>query len=357
MRKGFGKALTRFDAYQLAKYKASRKAISLVDMVNIYHPKSTPALAALVNGTLSPANTWENKLTQAGQNAETEEEKKELKGSAWKKLIAENSLGQMALLKNLRNIMEQCDDRTFQLALSQLVDRERIKKAMILPFRYLTAYTQFKNMGGGKKVREVMQALSTATDIACSCCPEMPGETLVVLDTSGSMCGGYRLHHSGDVNQPIVIGSLFASVLMKANSADYMEFDTSARYVNYDISDSVLSISQRIIGGADGGGTNFRNIFTRANKPYDRIIILSDMQGWMGYNSPKTEFKEYKRKYKCDPSIYSFDLQGYGTMQFPERKVFCVAGFSEKIFDTFKLLEQDKNALVNKIKDIEFRKF
>jgi len=80
---------------------------------------------------------------------------------------------------------------------------------------------------------------------------------------------------------------------------------------------------------------------------------LSDMQGWVDYDVPTETFNEYKQRTGANPYIYSFDLQGYGTLQFPEQNVFAIAGFSEKIFDVMKLLEQDKNALINKIEEIE----
>jgi hypothetical protein len=40
-------------------------------------------------------------------------------------------------------------------------------------------------------------------------------------------------------------------------------------------------------------------------------------------------------------------------MQFPEQNVFAIAGFSEKIFDIMKLMEVDKKALINTIKQVE----
>ena len=43
-------------------------------------------------------------------------------------------------------------------------------------------------------------------------------------------------------------------------------------------------------------------------------------------------------------------------MQFPEQSVYCLAGFSEKIFDIMKLLETDKHALINKINSIKIGK-
>ena len=88
---------------------------------------------------------------------------------------------------------------------------------------------------------------------------------------------------------------------------------------------------------AKGGSTNFHAIFETANLPYDRIIIFSDMQGWVGYNTPSESFKKYKKRTNSNPLIYSFDLQGYGSLQFPEKNVFALAGFSDKVFDTMKL--------------------
>lgn len=76
------------------------------------------------------------------------------------------------------------------------------------------------------------------------------------------------------------------------------------------------------------------------------------MQGWIGRYAPSQEFNDYKARTGSDPIVYSFDLQGYGTLQFPERNVYCLAGFSEKIFDIMKYLGQDKKALVNEIEKV-----
>lgn len=40
-------------------------------------------------------------------------------------------------------------------------------------------------------------------------------------------------------------------------------------------------------------------------------------------------------------------------MQFPENNVFCLAGFSDKVFDIMWLMETDKKALYNEIKAIQ----
>src|ERR1035437_8567570 len=54
LKKGVGLALGKFDAYQLAKYKGEKHGLSLVDVVNLVHPRPTDrnaeALAQLVDG-------------------------------------------------------------------------------------------------------------------------------------------------------------------------------------------------------------------------------------------------------------------------------------------------------------------
>ncbi len=77
------------------------------------------------------------------------------------------------------------------------------------------------------------------------------------------------------------------------------------------------------------------------------------MQGWIAGAAPTQTFETYKRR--CQ-KVYSFDLQGCGTLQFPERDVFCLAGFSEKTPKTLKFLESNKSALIARIEAIELWK-
>lgn len=345
LKKGFAIALEKFDAYQLAKYRGEGKAVKLVDIVNIAHPVPANEERArlykdLLTGNLKAPDTWEVKLTQTGQKAKDEEEKSELKKEAWKELILEKKIGYFALLRNLRNILEQADEYV-ENAIETLTDEKLIKKSLVLPFRFQTAISEIQQTSFNK-TRNVMIGLIGAMDISLGNVPVFDGKTLVVLDVSGSMEG-----------KPIEIGSLFASALYRTNDADFLMFDESARYVNLNPTDSIYSISQAIQNKATGGGTNFHVIFQTANKPYDRIIILSDMQGWIGYNTPVKDFADYKTRFNCNPYVYSFDLNGYGDMQFPESNVFCIAGFSDKVFDLMKLLESDRNAMISEIEKIE----
>jgi hypothetical protein len=191
-------------------------------------------------------------------------------------------------------------------------------------------------------------ALNKAVDIAINNVPKFDGETLVVLDVSGSM------QEAGmGTKSPHIIGALFSAVLVKSNNCDFMVFSDHAQYHNINPMDSTITISNSLRFAA--GGTNFHSIFQTANKKYDRVIILSDMQGWIGHETPTREFNEYKKSTGANPFVYSFDLKSYGSMQFPEQNVFCLAGFSEKVFTIMGLLEKDKKALINEIKKVELK--
>lgn len=344
IKKGFAKAFEKFDRYALAKYRGEGKGFKLVDVVNLVHPKPVEknqlAIDALVKGELKSFDTWETELTKAGQAATNEDEKAEFKKDVWIKLIREKKIGYFALLRNLRNIIEQAPE-VIDEAMETLTSESLIKKSLVLPFRFTTAFEEIAKLNDGKIVRSVLMALNKAVDIAVSNVPKFDGETLVVLDVSGSMSG-----------KPAVIGSLFSSVLIKSNNADFMTFSDNANYRNVNPMDSTITIANSIRFAS--GGTNFKAIFNTANKKYDRLIILSDMQGWIGYETPAREYNEWKKNTNSNPFVYSFDLNNYGSMQFPEQNVFCIAGFSEKVFDIMKLMETDKKALVNTIKSVQF---
>ena len=347
MKRGFGSAMGRFDTYQFAKYRNEGKAISLVDMVNMVHPdpteKNREALRMLVDGTLKNKDTWEAKLTQAGK-AETKEEVSEQKTQAWEILLREKKLGYIALLKNVRNILEQAPN-CLDLLCESLVNRKAIQGSKVFPFSFLTAIKEIKKLYIDG-TRKVLDALNVAVDLSLGNIPRFDGKTLIVLDVSGSMSS----QKSGTMTCAEV-GALFAMSLYKANpDSDFMRFGNDAEYSTPNASDSLLTLAESV--SFSSGGTDFHSIFRKANKAYDRMIILSDMQGWIGYNNPQSTFNSYCKMYSCRPKIYSFDLSGYGDMQFPENNVYCIAGFSQKTFELMGKLETDRNAMVKEIEKI-----
>ncbi|MCX6951736.1 MAG: TROVE domain-containing protein [Verrucomicrobia bacterium] len=334
LKKGLGAALARFDEHQLAKYRREHGVFKLVDAVNLVRPPSTPALSKLVRGELAPAQTWETKLTQAGA-AETTAQAATAKAQAWGELVRDRKLGYLALLRNVRNILTHAPEWSGELC-RQLADESAVRRALVFPFQFLSAVEVLKQ-GNLSGAADVMAALNTAIDHSLANVPDFGGKTLVALDSSGSMAG-----------RPQTIGSLFAATLVKASGADLMLFSDDARYVSLNRRDTTLTAAQGI--PFISGGTNFNAIFQRANRAYDRIVILSDMQGWIGGGAPVEAFRDYKMRHAVTPRIYSFDLKGCGTLQFPQERVYCLAGWNDRVFEMMQKLDRDPEAL---IRDVE----
>lgn len=356
LKKGLAKFLLRQNEYSLAKYKREGSAFTLIDTVNLVfgtkpYPKKKDgqvwtdrrlgvALGKLLRGELAPADTWETNLTQAGQAAKAGEGNiDELKGAAWASLVSEKKLGYLALIRNLRNIMTAKVD--LDLVVKALTDRDAIKKSLVFPFQINTAYEVVGGLGTSE-ARKIMAALDDAIDLACDNVPKVEGKSVVFLDVSSSMSGC----------KADQIASIFCAVIAKAWDADVISFDGSARYVNYNRKDSTMTLARGF--RYSGGSTNMPAAVQMMNRKYDRILILSDMQTWVGGNT-NSILSGYERLYGAKPFVYSFNLQEQGgTTAFPEARVACIAGFSDKVFKLMGSMERDPQTLVNTIEAVEF---
>lgn len=352
LKKGFAKAFLRFDDYRLAKYRGEGKDVSLVDIVNLCNFTYTGSVKKLVDGVLKSEKTWESKLSKAGQ-ASDEDEKANAKSLAWRELVLEGEIGQFALLRNLRNIIEQAPE-VIDAGISLLTEEKRVLNSKILPFRYQTALNEVSEMSSSNtSIRKVIKALNKALDISCSNVPVFDGETCICVDVSGSMTW------SGSSSDSLLNkATVFASILAKSNNADIILFSSDAKYVNINTDDSTLTIAEKLKKMADGGGTNFSSIFKKMNKKYGNIVILSDEQGWLerGYTRCQELFESYMAKHAIRPNLYSVDLSGSSTTQFSGDNVLCLSGLSEKIFDIMKLLSQDKDALIDLIDNVKLKR-
>jgi len=261
-------------------------------------------------------------------------------------------------LRNIRNIVELFDDNAELIAVlcQKLTNTEAIRKSKVLPFRFTTAYTTCtKDLADKNSMTKIIIALNQAIDASLVNLPEFSGKTLIVCDYSGSMGNNY--------DDPKGKGTLFASALLRKNpsNADFMCFGDNAKYVAVNPTDSTMTIYEKLMlvntrTDYVGHGTNFHSIFESASKKYDRIIIFSDMQGWIGYECPAVEHNMYKKKYSCNPKVFSFDLQGYGSLQFPEPEVFCLSGWSENTLTVMDLLDKgNKNAFLDEIELVNLR--
>lgn len=322
MRRGFALALESFDTYQLAKYAkfGREQAVNLNDAVRLCHPKPTESLTLLLHRELTNTATWE----AMGNSAET-----------WRTLLESKRLGYLALLRNLRNIEKTGDRELIRLALDALVDEKAIAKSKVFPFQLMTAYGQVS-------LTETKAAIESACEESLSNVPVFDGDTVVMLDVSGSM-GAYR-----------DTAALFTAVLAKRSNARVVAFDGTAREFRIG-SASILKTAVNM--PFPGGTTNFSAAyqFLRDNQVNaDRLFVITDMQHWVGGDSSYGPFLEWCALTGCDPQVWSIDLAGYGVSQFPNGKCRQLFGFSDKIFDVVPEMEHDAEALVKMIESVEF---
>lgn len=353
MTDGFAKAMERFDEYSFAKYQMKDREISIIDAIRICRPslndKNRNPITKLMTGKLtSNGNTWESKLSQVGRNSsKSEEQKEEMKIEAWIELLKEGKIGYFACLRNIRNIIKGGDKNLLNVEAANLAydiirNRDLANKAKILPFYFLTAISEIEKMQRSRLSDLMQNAINDVIESTCENMQKYDGDTVVCIDQSGSMQTAHVIHTAG----------YFGAILHKAWNSDIIVFGNDAKYINPNPRTPVVELAKQL-GVANMGGTNFHSIFNRLKKPYERIIVLSDMQGWMGNSTPNLSVSNYRKKFDCNPQIYSWDLVGYGDMQFPESQTYCMAGLSEKNLDMFVRLSADKHAMIKIINEVE----
>lgn len=125
---------------------------------------------------LAAAGQWEWLLSWLG---EAPAENGLSKAEQWRLILPR--LGCMALIRNLRNLDEAgiTDEEAAQLA-ARIADPEQVHRSRQFPFRFLSAYLAAPSLRWG-------HALEQALGAATANIPELPGRTLILIDTSASM--------------------------------------------------------------------------------------------------------------------------------------------------------------------------
>ena len=170
IQKGLAEAFNHFDAYQFAKYNRPA-AVTLRDALFLVHPKAKNAAQQVVFDQIAAQSletpyTWETELSALGQQPfENEFTRRAAFAQKWAELIDSGKLGYMALLRNLRNILESGVEERYVVKLcEQLTNEKAVRNAKQLPFRYLSAYREMKSLNASG-TRQVMQALEKAVSL------------------------------------------------------------------------------------------------------------------------------------------------------------------------------------------------
>ena len=168
VKKGLAAAFGKFGEYQLAKYNRDG-AVKLHDVIFLCHAKPKDKeqeglWKRLIDGKLAVPETWEVSLSG---NVDTSKKDK------WERLLKENKLGALALLRNLRNMEQENVDMSLVKTALQEIKTERV-----LPFRFIAAAQHAPQLEPELEVG-MLKCLANHE--------KLPGKTVLMVDISGSM--------------------------------------------------------------------------------------------------------------------------------------------------------------------------
>lgn len=345
MVKGLRDAMERFSAYDVAKYREIGKTISMRDALRIVHPRpkdieTAAAFDACVAGTLPRPISWETELSAYGNTADV-----------WNGLLRARKVPPMALVRNLRNIIQSGAD--LNPVYEALADENAIRRSGILPFRLYSAYREIAGMSGTKLVRSVDAALSSM------CCnyPELRGRTAIFIDSSGSMRGA-RISSKSTVCASEVAALMASAITMLSDDAYIYLFDQESRRVSADPGTSILGFTEKVIRESRGGWTDMNAAFENLQADgidVDRIIVLSDNQSNVGSMTAQSCLDRYRASVGHDVWMHGWDFAGYGTTQFFGGKVNYLCGFSDRAIEFIHTAEQGFGAMVDAVEEIDLR--
>lgn len=300
--RGAADYLSRLSPYSLGKYKMSRKGLNMYDLVNITHAHSD-AIDAMKRGALEVPDTWEVAISCAKSVEE--------RNAQWMRLVEEDRLGYLALIRNLRNIIEAAPSTEWleDNVVWQLTDETRIRKSLVFPYQIYTAY---RSISQGIPTC-LFSALDEAFRTACGNMPAFDGDNALVLDVSGSMddhFGGPR----GTISIKQVCACYCAALYVANPSACFYKFGDYTRERSYDRKSNVFSIIARMCDNEDCGySTNITSVYEALGRHYDRLFLFSDMQVMNGSfwgGSPIDALKAYRAAYGRT-KVFSFDCGNY----------------------------------------------
>ncbi|MEU7873822.1 TROVE domain-containing protein [Dactylosporangium sp. NPDC049140] len=232
--------------------------------------------------------TWEDALSLSGGTGLS-------KAALWTALLP--SMGYMARLRNLRNLDQAgvADDVAAGVA-ARLADPDEVARSRQLPMRFLSAYRAAPSLRWS-------WALERALTLSLASVPALPGRTLVLIDTSGSMHAGFS--RDGTLmrwDAAVVFGVALAS---RCADADVVSFSTGSTVFALRRGESVLKAIERFRaeGHFHGGGTNTATAARKHFKGHDRVVILTDDQA--SYDGAVTDAVPAK------VPLFTWNLAGY----------------------------------------------
>lgn len=302
VKKGLAEAFTKFDAYQLAKYNRDG-AVKLRDVLFLTHAKPKDAVQAetwkaLIDGTLTAPDTWEVALSGGADKQET-----------WTRLLQENKLGALAMLRNLRNMADAKVEPS--LIFTAL---EKIRVERVLPFRFISA---------ARFVPQWESNLETAMLKCLDGREILPGKTIILVDVSGSMDS--HISDKSDLMRYDAANGL--AILARELCEEVAVYTFSSRLVRIP-NRRGFALRDAIVNSQDHTSTFLGAAVTALNthESYARLVVLTDEQSSDVVPDPNG------KGYLINVAAYRNGV-GYG-------KWTTITGWSEAVFDYIAALEK-----------------
>jgi hypothetical protein len=362
VQKGLAASFNNFDEYQFAKYNRDTE-VKLRDALFLVHPKAKDQAQQLlfnkiVNNELAVPYTWETELSALGQQKfANEEAKKNAVKAKWEELISSKKLGYMALLRNLRNMLEsEVSHDHMKMVYAHLTNETAVRNSKQLPFRFLAAYRELKAVKSGY-TSYVMKALENALLVSVQNMKGFDLATKVVIacDVSGSMQkpvsakSKVLLYDIG-----LLLGMLLQS---KCDHVLTGMFGDTWKTVSLPPGGILAKVDEFYSReGEVGYSTNgYLVLKDLVAKKYvaDKIMLFTDCQLWDSHtvnqsaeNTISYQWKAYK-KIAPNAKLYLFDLAGHGNtpLKVEQHDVHLIAGWSDKVFEVMETIEDGANAM------------
>lgn len=268
--------------------------------------------------------TWEDALSLAGTFVLPTVDRAKL----WTALIP--TMGYMALLRNLRNF-DQADlpDQVADQVIARLTDTDQVARSRQFPYRFLAAYEAAPSVRWSR-------ALDKALALSLRNLPDLPGRTLVLIDTSASMRGSLSERSK---MSPAKVAAVFGVALAYRCGADLFGFADGQFRHEVRKGATVIREVDNFVGrtGEVGHGTEIAAAIRATYARHDRVFLISDMQ---------TMDRNTGSALPAGVPLYGFNLGGYKHTAYragsPNRHEF--GGLTDATFRMVPLIEAGQKA-------------
>lgn len=291
--------------------------------------------------------TWEDVLSLAGSKLD--------KKLLWEAMIP--SMSYMALLRNLRNFDQAgTSNDTAEYVERFLSNPQKVAQSRQLPMRFLSAYRNAPSLRWSWPLEQALQ-------LSLSNIPELGGNTLILVDTSGSM--GNRFSKDSDLKRWDVAALFGVALAQRCETAKVVSFSrTSVVFPPVQGESLLASLKRWQDGGCNlNSGTDTvlalrRHLATqgRLDKMHTRVVIITDEQAsgvydtfgrvrWGHSRNMETYLNEVNQVVPAFMPLHVINVAGYEKGMVPSggqnRHVW--GGLTDSVFTGISLVEAGEN--------------